>query len=106
MPRLGGNSIEPASYVTLIGRTEVNHWPNLNDAPHAPHDGHIARVGRLRWSYRAPQTRNSRFQAGEPLFDLAHIVLDTADITTDRPQVFENQIFNIISHIGFPIELS
>ncbi len=97
MPRLGGNSIEPAGYVTLIGRTEVNHWPNLNDAqfaPHAPQDGHIARVGRLRrhtgWSYRAPQTRNSRFQAGEPLFDLAHIVLETADITTDRPQVFKN----------------
>ena len=96
MPRLGGNSIEPASYVTLIGRTEVNHWPNLNDAqfaPHAPQDGHIARVGRLRrhtgWSYRAEDPQH-RFQAGEPLLDLTHVSLDAADIGADRPQLFEN----------------
>ncbi|MDV7393056.1 hypothetical protein RZS08_16915, partial [Arthrospira platensis SPKY1] len=47
-----------------------------------------------------------RFQAGESLLDLAHVVLDAAEIRADRPQVLENEIFNIISHIGSPVELS
>ncbi len=47
-----------------------------------------------------PKTCNSRFQASEPLFDFAHVVLDAADISADRPQVFENRIFNVIGHGG------
>jgi len=37
-----------------------------------------------------PDGFNGRFQAGESLLDLAHIVLDATDIGADRPQMFEN----------------
>ena len=48
----------------------------------------------------ASKPRNRRFQTGESLLDLSHIVLDATDNSADRPPVFENQSFNIVGHGG------
>ena len=56
---------------------------------------------RLVLSRRSPAT--AAFQAGQSLFDLAHVVLDAADISADSPQVLKNQVFNIVGHSVSPV---
>jgi len=60
----------------------------------------ISQIGIARCLVRL-QAGNGAFQAGQPVLDLAHIVLDTCDVRSNRPQVPEHEIFHILNHLRF-----